>query len=193
MEIKLVQTERKFESSCIFGGIEFNGVDYAIHSMERARTGAVQDILYKISNVEHNDGLKFEYNLQEKTWELVKYNEVYAPKRGLYPGRTVVGSGKIKITEVVAAPIISPELLLLVKEIRKEMQSNHFLVVCDNGDFWGTQASVSAVLSGGGKSYIFRCVDLTYEQSAYNLIPGQESFLNIEEIAKEVFRLKGVK
>lgn len=49
----------------------------------------------------------------------------------------------------------------LVHELMQEAKGNSlWVVITDKGDIWGSEASLSALKMGGGKSYILKAADV---------------------------------
>lgn len=72
---------------------------------------------------------------------------------------------------------------------RLQQESRYpYIVVADTGYVGGTYADVSALLSGGGKRFIFRGPDVR-EGIAQNIIPGTSTlFTSLEECAKAILK-----
>lgn len=54
----------------------------------------------------------------------------------------------------------------LVKKLREECKGNNWVVITENGDIWGSDASFEALKMGGGKIAIFNAYDLEDELSS---------------------------
>lgn len=49
----------------------------------------------------------------------------------------------------------------LVKKLREECKGNNWVVITENGDIWGSDASFEALKMGGGKIAIFKVDELS--------------------------------
>jgi hypothetical protein len=73
-----------------------------------------------------------------------------------------------------------------IGRLKQESKNHPYVVVDHKGYVGGSYASVSSILSGGGKRFIFRSSDIK-ENFATNLMPGRDEYFNsIENIAKEI-------
>lgn len=55
---------------------------------------------------------------------------------------------------------IEGECKKVIKELIQEAKDNQWVVITDKGEIWGSEASLSALKMGGGKSYIFKASDI---------------------------------